>query len=115
MVAAAQVTSPPAPGNSKPVKDDRLPSEAKPKTAAQIKATEEWQAGLWRKWPEENLWPVKMDVYEAAAYMRVSPDSIYRDLVQGRDGKAALQHQSVRGGYRIKRVDLEAHGLVKGR
>lgn len=115
MVAAAPVTPPLDLGDRTPEKGGRLAGREKPKTAAQIKATEEWQAGLWQKWPQENLWPVKMDVYEAAAYMRVSPDSIYRDLVQGRDGKAALQHQSVRGGYRIKRVDLDAHGLVKGR
>jgi len=115
MVAAATVTPPPGPGNSKSGKGGGVPGPPKPKTAAQIKATKEWQAGLWQKWPEENLWPVKMDVYEAAAYMWVSPDSIYSDLVQGRDGKAALQHQRVRGGYRIKRADLDVHGLVKGR
>lgn len=95
-----------------------LPKEADAEnncTAAKIKATAEWQNELWKRWPCEDCWPAKMDVYEAAAYLRVSPDTIRRAVTVARDGKARLAHQRLGALYRIRKIDLDAYGLVPGR
>lgn len=84
-------------------------------TAAKIKATAEWQNDLWNRWPREDCWPAKMDVYEAAAYLRVSPDTIRRALIVARDGKARLAHQRLGALYRIRKIDLDVFGVVPGR
>ncbi len=76
------------------------------------KASAAWQDTLWRCWPRKECWPAKMDVYEAAAYLRVSPDTIPRALVGARDGKAKLAHQRVGAVYRLRKVDLDAFGSV---
>lgn len=67
------------------------------------------------RWPDEIAWPAKLDIYEAAAYLRVSPDTIRRHLAVARDGRARLAHQRVGSVYRIRRVDLDAIGAVPGR
>ncbi|MBL9212708.1 MAG: hypothetical protein JNL92_19760, partial [Opitutaceae bacterium] len=54
--------------------------------SAKLKASATWQDALWRRGPREDCWPAKMDVYEAAAYLRVSPDTIRRAVVIARDG-----------------------------
>lgn len=84
-------------------------------SAKKLKSSDEWQSALWMRWPNESAWPVKLDIYEAAAYLRVSPDTIRRFLAVARDGKARLAHQRVGSVYRIRRVDLEALGSVAGR
>lgn len=56
-----------------------------------------------------------MDVYEAAAYLRVSPDTIRRAVVVARDGKSKLAHQRLGSVYRIRKSDLDTLGAVAGR
>ncbi len=56
-----------------------------------------------------------MDVYEAAAYLRVSPDTIRRAVRVARDGKAQLAHQRLGSIYRIRKIDLDAYGVIPGR
>jgi excisionase family DNA binding protein len=85
------------------------------RTAAKTKATAEWQNELWMRWPREDCWPAKMDVYEAAAYLRVSPDTIRRAVTVARDGKARLAHQRLGALYRIRKIDLDDYGMVPGR
>lgn len=84
-------------------------------STAKLKATAGWQESLWRRWPREECWPVKMDVYEAAAYLRVSPDTIRRAVIVSRDGKAKLGHQRLGSVYRLRKADLDAFGSVPGR
>lgn len=84
-------------------------------TAAKIKASTAWQDQLWQNWPRDECWPAKMDVYEAAAYLRVSPDTIRRALAVARDGKARLAHQRLGSIYRIRKVDLDSFGVIGGR
>lgn len=88
---------------------------AKQQTAAQIQSSEEWQESLWKKWPTEDSWPANLSVYEAAAFMRIHPDSIRGALVVGRDGKARLAHQKWGAIFRIRRADLSAFGRVETR
>ena len=84
-------------------------------TAAKLKASTEWQTALWRRWPRDECWPAEMDVYEAAAYLRVSPDTIRRALVVARDGRARLAHQRLGSIYRIRKSDLDMFGVIPGR
>ena len=84
-------------------------------TAAQIKASSEWQDGLWQRWPREGFWPAKMDIYEAAAYLRVSPDTIRRAVTVARDGRARLAHQRLGSIYRIRKTDLDNLGAIAAR
>jgi len=83
--------------------------------SAKLKASATWQDALWRRWPREDCWPVKMDVYEAAAYLRISPDTIRRAVVIARDGRAKLAHQRLGSVYRFRKADLDAFGAVPGR
>jgi excisionase family DNA binding protein len=83
--------------------------------SAKLKASAVWQDALWRRWPREDVWPAKMDVYEAAAYLRVSPDTIRRAVIVARDGKAKLAHQRLGSVYRLRKADLDAFGSVPGR
>ena len=92
------------------------PAPAKsPNATNREKSSALWQDELWRRWPREEEWPARLDVYEAAAYLRLSPDSIRRALVQARDGRAKLAHQRIGSIYRIRRVDLDAFGKVDAR
>lgn len=84
-------------------------------TAAKIKASSAWQDRLWQNWPREECWPAKMDIYEAAAYLRVSPDTIRRAVIVARDGKARLAHQRLGSIYRIRKIDLDSFGVIPGR
>lgn len=84
-------------------------------TAAKTKSTAEWQDSIWQRWPREECWPAKMDIYEAAAYLRISPDTIRRAVIVARDGKARLAHQRLGSIYRIRKIDLDAFGVVPGR
>jgi hypothetical protein len=86
-----------------------------PNATNREKSSTAWQDELWRRWPREEDWPARLDVYEAAAYLRLSPDSIRRALVQARDGRAKLAHQRIGSIYRIRRVDLDSFGKVDAR
>lgn len=88
---------------------------AKPLAPHQIKATAAWQEALWKKWPAVSDWPGFLDVFEAAALLRVSPDTIRRALTVGRDGRARLAHSRPAGIYRIQKEDLLAFARVDGR
>lgn len=90
-------------------------SAKSPKATNREKSSPEWQDELWRRWPREEDWPARLDVYEAAAYLRLSPDTIRRALVQARDGRAKLAHQRIGSIYRIRRVDLDTFGKVEAR
>lgn len=85
------------------------------KTAHAYKSSAEWQEQCWVRWRTDDDWPFKLDVYEAAAYLRVSSDSIRRAMVTGRDGRAKLSHQRVGSVYRIRRGDLDNFGRVEAR
>ena len=90
---------------------DHVPS----RTLAQIKSTDEWQAAQWSRWPREEDWPAILDVYEAAALLRVSHDLIRSLLVTDRLGRAALRHTRLGVTIRIKKSDLLAYGVVPDR
>lgn len=107
MSAPAQAPASPVSGSDFPP-PITLPS-------AKLKASAAWQDALWRRWPREDCWPAKMDVYEAAAYLRVSPDTIRRAVVIARDGRAKLAHQRLGSVYRFRKADLDAFGAVPGR
>lgn len=66
--------------------------------------------GLWAKWPSPKQWPAVLDLYEAAAYLRVSYNYMWRLCQLGRDGKAQLAHRRIGALYRIARRDLDALG-----
>lgn len=82
--------------------------------SAKLKASVTCQDALWRRWPREDCWPAKMDVYEAAANLRVSPDTIRRAVVIARDGRAKLALQRLGSVYRFRKGDLDAFGAVPG-
>ena len=85
-------------------------------TAAQVQSTEGWQRRQWVKWPREEMWPLAVSVYEAAAFLRVSPDLIRDALIIARfDGKARLAHQKIGSIYRIYLADLKSFGRVEAR
>lgn len=84
-------------------------------TADQRKSTEAWQLACWVRWAKEEDWPGKLDLYEAAAYLRVSPASIRRATEVDRAGRAELPHQRIGAAYRFSRRDLDCHGRVEGR
>lgn len=103
-----------------PGEDDRVRvfpgrGSAPARTQAQLKASEAWQSELWMRWPREECWPAKLDIYEAAAYLRVSPDTIRRAVVVARDGRARLPHQRLGAVYRIRKSDLDTFGMIQGR
>ena len=79
------------------------------------KSSREFQDALWRKWPAESDWPGRLDVYEAAAYCRVSPDLIRDALTPGRDGRSKLAHKRIGVIFRIRKIDLDNFGQVLGR
>ncbi len=83
--------------------------------ATKLKSSRDFQDILWKKWPAEADWPGRLDVYEAAAYCRVSPDLIRDALTTGRDGRAKLPHSRLGIVYRIRKADLDCFGRVLGR
>jgi hypothetical protein len=83
--------------------------------ATKSKSSRKFQIELWQQWPTEADWPGILDVYEAAAYRRVSPDMIRRALTLGRDSKSKLAHSRYGVAYRIRKVDLDNFGRVLGR
>jgi hypothetical protein len=84
-------------------------------TVSAFKASPEWQEGCWTRWPKEESWPGVLDLYEAAARVRMSPDTLRRAAATGRDGKAKLAHQRFGTSYRFRTRDIDSYGLVTGR
>jgi hypothetical protein len=81
----------------------------------EVKSSRAWQAQLWALWPTEAQWPGVLDIYEAAAFRRVHPDTIRRACTPDRNKQARLTHQRLGASYRIKKSALEAFGLVTER
>lgn len=77
------------------------------------KSSQAWQLEQWRMRPRLEDWPDRMDVYEAAAYLRSSYHTIRRLCIQDRGGRAALPHQRVGTSYRIRRSDLDSLGATE--
>jgi hypothetical protein len=83
---------------------------------AKFKRSTRFADYLWRKWAGENDWPGVLDLYEAAAFLRVDYKSIWRACQVGRsDHKARLRHQRIGSAYRIRRDDLVTLGRVEAR
>ncbi len=80
-----------------------------------VKSSRAWQAELWALWPTEAQWPGVLDIYEAAAYRRVCPDTIRSLCAPDRKKQAALEHQRIGASYRIRKLALERMGLVQER
>lgn len=81
-----------------------------------LKCSETWQLEQWAKWPLESSWPGMLDLYEAAAFLRVHPDTIRNSCqVARRDGKARLAHQRIGASYRISKKSLQTFGSVEQR
>jgi len=89
--------------------------DVRAQTEDQRKSAEEWQLAIWRRWPRHDDWPGKLDLYEFAAYLRVSPSTLRRATETDRADRAHLRHQRIGSAYRIDRRDLDTHGLVDGR
>jgi excisionase family DNA binding protein len=79
-----------------------------------LKAEQIWQKEKWREWSHESDWPAFLDVYESAAYLRVSHHTIHRAVARDRSGRATLPHQRIGSKIRIRRCDLERFGHVPG-
>lgn len=91
-------------------------AEEDPFKTAKAKRSPAYAAALWARWPACDRWPGILDLYEAAAYLRVDYKSIWRACQVGRsDKKAALKHQRIGSIYRIARADLDTFGRVEGR
>lgn len=69
----------------------------------------------WERWTTPDAWPHRINIVEAAAYLRVSTDTIRRALRTGRDGRARLAHQRLGLRIVLHRTDLDAFGRVAAR
>lgn len=85
------------------------------KSANAYRSSDEFRDACWSRWPTDAAWPRVLDVYEAAARLRTSPDSIRREATIGRDGKAKLAHQRIRAAYRFRLQDIDNYGQVQAR
>lgn len=79
------------------------------------KTTRAWQVELWAIWPTDEQWPGVLDLYEAAAFKRVHPDTLRRQCVTDRQGRAKLKHQRIGSAFRIRKADLQNLGIVQDR
>jgi excisionase family DNA binding protein len=69
----------------------------------------------WKRWQRPDDWPVRLNIVEAAAYLRVSLDTIRRAVRTGRDGRARLAHHRLGTRIVIRRADLDVYGYVQAR
>lgn len=83
--------------------------------AARYKRSAEYAEALWKKWPTAREWPGVLDLYEAAAYLRVCYNTVRRACLPDRKGRAALRHQRLGAAYRITREALDRFGVVEER
>ncbi len=79
------------------------------------KCSQAWQLQQWLKWPEESLWPGRLDLYEAAAFKRVSWATVRRACLPDANGRAALEHERMGSVYRIRKAVLVKWGRVEAR
>jgi len=84
-------------------------------SAHKLKCSADWQDALWAKWTSPEAWPGVLDLYEAAAYLRISYDAVRDACIQARDGTAKLAHQRIGSSYRIRKLSLDRYGIVEGR
>jgi hypothetical protein len=77
--------------------------------------TGEYQLSLWARWPRPEDWPGRLDIYEAAAYLRVAYNTVWRACKPGRDGKACLAHQRLGDRTVICKGSLDRWGAVEQR
>lgn len=83
---------------------------------ARCKRSSAFAEMLWRKWPRADDWPGVLDLYEAAAFLRVDYKSIWRACkVAKSDGKARLRHQRIGNSYRLDKADVAGFGRVEAR
>jgi hypothetical protein len=85
------------------------------KTMNAFKSSPDWQYGCWKRWPKEDSWPGVLDLYEAAARVRMSPDSLRRAAATGRDGRAKLAHRRIGISYRFSLREIDNYGLIHAR
>lgn len=85
------------------------------KLTAVFRRSREYQEMLWRQWPSPEQWPGKLDLCEAAAYLRSDYSSIWEAAQVGKDGRAKLPHQRIGAKYIFNKRDLDAYGRVSGR
>lgn len=79
------------------------------------KCSQAWQLAQWATWPAEELWPGRLDLYEAAAFKRVSWATVRRACQPDRNGRAALEHERIGTSYRIRKGALAKWGVVQAR
>lgn len=75
-------------------------------------ASVEWQDAMWRRWPRAADWPDVLSVYESAAYLRISYDSMRRGIAKDRAGFSAVKHQEFGRSARIRKADLDQWNVV---
>jgi hypothetical protein len=81
-----------------------------------LKSSQVWQLEQWSRWPRERDWPGTLDLYEAAAFLRVSPRTLSDACKVARtDGKARLAHQRIGAAYRFTKTALQRFGAVEER
>ena len=80
------------------------------------KSSRAWQNELWRQRPRYSDWTGSLDVYESAAYLRISPKFIRQRLCIVTDENhgifAEIPHLRVGAVWRIKKEHLEQFGAV---
>lgn len=80
-----------------------------------LKISESWQLEQWKLRTCAKDWPDVLDLYESAAYLRVSYNTVRAACMKDRNGKAQLRHQRIGTSYRIRRMNLDALGAVPDR
>jgi hypothetical protein len=72
-----------------------------------VKETEDWQLARWAVWPTEADWPGVLDVFEAAAFLRVHPSTIRAATKPNvGTGRVILPCQRIGGALRFRKTDL---------
>jgi hypothetical protein len=85
-----------------------MPQDNNEEDLRRVKSSAGWQLEQWRRWPDENAWPGVLDVYEAAAFLRVHPWTIRTAIKAHDEGRPGIPAQRIGGAIRIRKVDLVA-------